>query len=161
VGATTLARALATAGFTDIHPVESQRDPDPDFPTVAFPNPEEAGALDEAIALADDVQADLILANDPDADRLSAAVPAADGTGWYQLSGDEVGLLLGAAVAARLRCHESGAESGGEGASPDDALTAAGVDSSDGASAAVSEPVFASSVVSSRALGALAARHGI
>ncbi|GAA4508586.1 phospho-sugar mutase [Brevibacterium yomogidense] len=157
VGATTLARALAAAGFADVRPVESQRDPDPDFPTVAFPNPEEAGALDEAVALADDVRADLILANDPDADRLSAAVPAPDGSGWYQLSGDEVGLLLGEAVATGIRGSEAGADE----ASPDDALTAAGVDSSDGSSTAVAEPVFASSVVSSRALGALAARHGI
>ncbi|HJA39037.1 MAG TPA: phospho-sugar mutase [Candidatus Brevibacterium intestinigallinarum] len=134
VGAATLARALEAAGFSDVRPVESQRDPDPDFPTVAFPNPEEAGALDEAIALADDVQADLIIANDPDADRMSAAVPAPDGSGWYQLSGDEVGLLLGEAVAQSV--------------TSDDAEAAEG-------------PVFASSIVSSRALGALAARHGI
>ena len=137
VGATTLARALDKSGFADVHPVESQRDPDPDFPTVAFPNPEEDGALDESTALADDVNADLILANDPDADRLSAAVPSPDGSGWYQLSGDEVGLLLGEAVALRLaEAEESVAES-------------------------AHEPVFASSVVSSRSLAALAARHGI
>lgn len=137
VGATTLARALDKSGFADVHPVESQRDPDPDFPTVAFPNPEEDGALDEATALADDVNADLILANDPDADRLSAAVPSPDGSGWYQLSGDEVGLLLGEAVALRLaEAEESVAECD-------------------------HEPVFASSVVSSRSLAALAARHGI
>ena len=141
VGETTLARALERSGFADVRPVESQRDPDPDFPTVAFPNPEEAGALDEATALADDVNADLILANDPDADRLSAAVPSPDGSGWYQLSGDEVGLLLGEAVALRLAEAEEPA------AEPDAEPTV--------------EPVFASSVVSSRALAALAARHGI
>ena len=141
VGATTLARALEKSGFADVRPVESQRDPDPDFPTVAFPNPEEDGALDEATALADHVDADLILANDPDADRLSAAVPSPDGSGWYQLSGDEVGLLLGEAIALRLA--EAAEPLEGPAAQP--AL----------------RPVFASSVVSSRALAALAARHGI
>lgn len=146
VGAATLARALEAAGFSDVRPVESQRDPDPDFPTVAFPNPEEAGALDEAIALADDVQADLILANDPDADRMSAAVPAPDGSGWYQLSGDEVGLLLGEAVAQHLASRTPEA---GETTHAGETAEAAG------------GPVFASSIVSSRALGALAARHGI
>ena len=105
-------RALEAAGFADVRPVESQRDPDPDFPTVAFPNPEEAGALDEAIALADDVQADLIIANDPDADRMSAAVPAPDGSGWYQLSGDEVGLLLGEAVAQSVTSDDAEAAEG-------------------------------------------------
>ncbi len=142
VGATTLARGLDKAGFADVRPVESQRDPDPDFPTVAFPNPEEDGALDEATALADDVDADLILANDPDADRLSAAVPSPDGSGWYQLSGDEVGLLLGEAVALRLAEASEPADEAAAEESP-------------------AEPVFASSVVSSRALAALAARHGI
>ncbi|SMY12224.1 phospho-sugar mutase [Brevibacterium jeotgali] len=141
VGATTLARALGKAGFADVRPVESQRDPDPDFPTVAFPNPEEDGALEEATALADHVDAHLILANDPDADRLSAAVPSPDGSGWYQLSGDEVGLLLGEAIALRLA----------EAAAPLE----------DPAAQPALHPVFASSVVSSRALAALAARHGI
>lgn len=162
VGATTLARALEAAGFTDVHPVASQQEPDPDFPTVTFPNPEEDGALDESVAVADDVRADLILANDPDADRMSAAVPSPDGSGWYQLSGDEVGLLLGEAVALRLAETGKLSNDASTGAEPTaDALTATGVDSSDGASATVSAPVFASSVVSSRALGALAARHGI
>ena len=170
VGAATLARALETAGFADVRPVESQRDPDPDFPTVAFPNPEEAGALDESIALADDVQADLILANDPDADRMSAAVPAPDGSGWYQLSGDEVGLLLGEAVAQALATGGTAAEAvAGDAAaagseagagSKADASSQVG-DSTAGPSAASAGPVFASSIVSSRALGALAARHGV
>ncbi|WP_019157920.1 phospho-sugar mutase [Brevibacterium senegalense] len=162
VGAATLARALEAAGFADVRPVESQRDPDPDFPTVAFPNPEEAGALDEAIALADDVQADLILANDPDADRMSAAVPAPDGSGWYQLSGDEVGLLLGEAVAQALSDGGTAAEAvAGDAAEAGTEVPSQGGDSTAGVSAASAGPVFASSIVSSRALGALAARHGI
>ncbi|SLM94231.1 phospho-sugar mutase [Brevibacterium yomogidense] len=151
VGATTLARGLEKAGFADVHPVESQRDPDPDFPTVAFPNPEEDGALDEATALADDVTADLILANDPDADRLSAAVPSPDGSGWYQLSGDEVGLLLGEAVALRLAEAEA----------PSDETAVDSAEESAVDSDQDQRPVFASSVVSSRALAALAERHGI
>ena len=162
VGAATLARALETAGFADVRPVESQRDPDPDFPTVAFPNPEEAGALDESIALADDVQADLILANDPDADRMSAAVPAPDGSGWYQLSGDEVGLLLGEAVAQALSDGGTAAEAvAGDAAEAGTEVPSQGGDSTAGVSAASAGPVFASSIVSSRALSALAARHGI
>ncbi len=59
--------------------VEEQFAPDPDFPTAAFPNPEEPGALDLAVALATEVSADLVIANDPDADRLALAVPARDG----------------------------------------------------------------------------------
>lgn len=162
VGAATLARALEAAGFADVRPVESQRDPDPDFPTVAFPNPEEAGALDEAIALADDVQADLILANDPDADRMSAAVPAPDGSGWYQLSGDEVGLLLGEAAAQALSDGGTAAEAvAGDAAEAGTEVPSQGGDSTAGVSAASAGPVFASSIVSSRALSALAARHGI
>lgn len=96
VGGETMLSALHRCGFTDIHVVTEQQDPDPDFPTVVFPNPEEPGALDLAIALAQKVNADLILANDPDADRCSAAIPsAASPTGWRQLTGNEVGALLG------------------------------------------------------------------
>src|SRR5699024_6887241 len=69
----------------------------PDFPTVPFPNPEEAGALDLAYATAERVGADLIIANDPDADRVSIAVPAGDG--WRQLTGDEAGALRGEQLA--------------------------------------------------------------
>ncbi len=93
VGGATAVQALARAGFTDVHVVRSQAAPDPDFPTVAFPNPEEPGATDELLALAADVGADLAVALDPDADRCALAVPH-DG-GWRMLSGDETGVLLG------------------------------------------------------------------
>lgn len=96
VGGQTMLRALEGAGFRDVHVVTQQQEPDPDFPTIRFPNPEEPGALDLAFALAREARADIILANDPDADRCSAAIPdaAAEG-GWRQLSGNEVGALLG------------------------------------------------------------------
>ena len=95
VGGVDLTRSLAKAGFSDVVPVPEQFDPDPDFPTVAFPNPEEKGALDLALALASSRSADLILANDPDADRMAAAIPDADAAGgWRTLRGDEIGWLL-------------------------------------------------------------------
>ena len=93
VGWAPLSRVLKAAGHTDIHAVPAQRDPDGDFPTVAFPNPEEAGALDLAIAHAQDIGADLIVANDPDADRLAVALQDKDGR-WTRLTGNEVGVLL-------------------------------------------------------------------
>ncbi|MFZ2172521.1 MAG: phospho-sugar mutase, partial [Rhodococcus sp. (in: high G+C Gram-positive bacteria)] len=92
VGGDTAVAALHAAGFTDIHTVASQFPPDPDFPTVAFPNPEEPGAADALLALAEDVEADLAVALDPDADRCAVGVrgPA----GWRMLRGDETGVLL-------------------------------------------------------------------
>jgi phosphomannomutase len=95
VGAETVRRAFAQAGFGALHEVVEQVEPDPDFPTVAFPNPEEPGALDLSLALARSTGADLVLANDPDADRLAAAVPdpTTDG-GWRALTGDELGAVL-------------------------------------------------------------------
>ncbi|SQG65215.1 phosphomannomutase [Corynebacterium renale] len=124
---------LKDAGFGDVTVVEKQFEPDPDFPTVAFPNPEEDGALDLAVATAVDVDADLIIALDPDADRCALAVPARDeasaGTpvaqGWLKLSGDETGALIGDYI-ARTR----------------------------------SEGVLATSIVSGRLLSEIARAHG-
>ncbi|HPH67966.1 MAG TPA: phospho-sugar mutase [Kofleriaceae bacterium] len=93
VGAISVEAGLATAGFTHVHSEPSQRDPDGEFPTVAFPNPEEKGAMDRVLDLARKVTADLVLANDPDADRLCVAVPTSPGQ-FQLLSGDQVGALL-------------------------------------------------------------------
>ncbi|MEV6864609.1 phospho-sugar mutase [Streptosporangium subroseum] len=94
VGGATLTGAFLSAGFKAPAIVEVQADPDPDFPTVAFPNPEEPGAMDFALELARRVGADLILANDPDADRCAVGVPLPGGD-YRMLTGDEVGALLG------------------------------------------------------------------
>lgn len=92
VGASVVDAVVKAAGFDDPHRVTEQIDPDPDFPTVAFPNPEEPGAIDLALALAARVDADIAIANDPDADRCALAAPFADG--WRMLTGDELGILL-------------------------------------------------------------------
>ncbi len=92
VGRDVVVTAMRDAGFAEPHVVVEQAEPDPDFPTVAFPNPEEPGAMDLALALAAEVDADVVVANDPDADRCAVAVPGAQG--WSMLSGDEVGALL-------------------------------------------------------------------
>ncbi|RYV52016.1 phospho-sugar mutase [Pengzhenrongella frigida] len=143
VGGVVADRVLRAAGFTDVYPVPEQADPDPDFPTVAFPNPEEPGAIDLALGLAQDTSADLVIANDPDADRCAIAVKdprarifrgpdTAGADGWRMLHGDEVGALLGAYVADRA--HRSGAQPTG---------------------------VLANSIVSSRLLARIAASHGL
>jgi phosphomannomutase len=93
VGDETAERALERAGFARPVAVPEQVAPDADFPTVAFPNPEEPGAIDLATALAASIDADIVVANDPDADRCAVAVPT--GRGWRMLRGDEVGALLG------------------------------------------------------------------
>ncbi|MFJ4168921.1 phospho-sugar mutase [Paenarthrobacter sp. NPDC089714] len=133
VGGETAVSVLNAAGFADVILVAEQAQPDPDFPTVAFPNPEEPGALDLALAKAAEVGADIVLANDPDADR--AAVAALDpATGeWRMLRGDEVGALLGAHVVARLAV------------TPSDEPR---------------EGVFANSIVSSRLLSRIASAAG-
>jgi phosphomannomutase len=96
VGGATALAALHRNGFTDVHPVPKQADPDPDFPTVAFPNPEEKGAIDLALELARTVEADVVIANDPDADRCAAAAFDPHRDQWRMLTGDELGVLLGA-----------------------------------------------------------------
>ncbi|MFD7021953.1 phospho-sugar mutase [Promicromonospora sukumoe] len=141
VGGTAIARVLAEAGFTDVVPVEEQVEPDADFPTVAFPNPEEPGAIDMALALAQDAHANLVIANDPDADRCAVAVfdpqygtyqgaETAGSQGWRMLHGDEVGMLLGWEAAQRAVQAATGG-------------------------------TLACSIVSSRALAAIAGAHGL
>jgi len=149
VGGVVAERVLRGAGFTDLDVVPEQAEPDPDFPTVAFPNPEEPGAMDLALALAHAVGADVVLANDPDADRCAVAVAdprartphgpdTAASQGWRALHGDEVGALLGEHLARR---H------GRAGASHAPATAGTGV--------------LASSIVSSRLLSRIAAAHGL
>jgi phosphomannomutase len=101
VGGQTAVEALQRAGFSDVQVVRAQAVPDPDFPTVAFPNPEEPGAADELLALAASMDADLAIALDPDADRCALGVRERDGT-WRMLRGDETGVLLGSLVLSTL-----------------------------------------------------------
>ncbi len=143
VGGAVVTEALRRCGVTDVTAVPEQAEPDPAFPTVAFPNPEEPGALDLALALARERGADLVIAVDPDADRCAVAVPAGGGgqdgdgagsdrvgAGWRVLTGDELGAVLGDVVArAVARTTRDG--------------------------------VLACSVVSSRVLLRIAAAHGL
>lgn len=99
VGGAMAVEALQRAGFERVHTVGAQFAPDPDFPTVAFPNPEEPGATDALLTLAADVTADVAIALDPDADRCAVAIPTA--SGWRMLSGDETGWLLGDYILSR------------------------------------------------------------
>ncbi len=134
VGGKTAQDVLAAAGFGTVHVVAEQAEPDPDFPTVDFPNPEEPGALDLALAAAEAQDADLVLANDPDADRVAVAAKDPATGEWRMLRGDETGALLGQHLATRLV-----------------------QDTAPGAPA----PVFANSIVSSRLLAGIAAAAGI
>ncbi|MCH8563846.1 phospho-sugar mutase [Nesterenkonia sp. YGD6] len=133
VGGEMVTSLLRAGGFT-VTPVAEQFEPDPDFPTADFPNPEEPGALDLALKAAEAEQADLVLANDPDADRLSAAVYDESAGAWRQLSGDEIGALLGRHLLERgpLRPQADG-----------------------------SAPVLANSIVSSRLLARLCEVRGV
>ena len=109
VGWETAQRVFEAAGFGKPIVVAEQIEPDAAFPTVAFPNPEEPGAMDLAFAKAEETSADFVIANDPDADRLAVAIPdpstglsAGNPGGWRRLSGNEVGYLLGWRIAVRL-----------------------------------------------------------
>ena len=133
VGTETVRRAFVAAGYPAPIPVTSQAEPDPMFPTVSFPNPEEPGAMDAALELAEQTSPDVVIANDPDADRCAVAVPGPGG--WRMLRGDEVGALLGSHVLSR------GAAGGVLPDSPD--------------------CVFASSIVSSRLLAAICRTAGV
>ena len=106
VGWKTLQTVLDTSGFIEPIAAMEQRDPDPAFPTVAFPNPEEKGALDIANALAKKNSVDVLLANDPDADRFAAAVPNSSGD-WITLRGDQIGSLLGWWMIERAKLTDS------------------------------------------------------
>ncbi|MCH1866360.1 phospho-sugar mutase [Nocardioides sp. CFH 31398] len=113
VGGTAVATVLEQAGFDAPHVVAPQEEPDPDFPTVEFPNPEEPGAMDLAMELAATVGADLVVANDPDADRCAAAVPApatdlSKQGAWRMLRGDEVGALLASHLLSRGAAEGTG-----------------------------------------------------
>ncbi len=98
VGTETVQRVFNHAGFATLILVDEQCTPDPDFPTVAFPNPEEPGAIDLALKKARDFGADLVIANDPDADRCAAAINDPQ-VGWRMLRGDELGIVFGEWIA--------------------------------------------------------------
>jgi phosphomannomutase len=100
VGASFIQEIFKLSGLAEPAQVLSQQQPDGKFPTVSFPNPEEPGAMDESLATAEDQQADLVVVNDPDADRLAVAFKKADG-GYQQLTGDQLGLILGEEMASR------------------------------------------------------------
>ena len=136
VGGGTAQEVLKAAGFTDVTVVAEQADPDPDFTTVSFHNPEEPGALDLALEAAERLDADLVIANDPDADRAAVAAKDPDTGAWRMLRGDEVGSLLGAHMVARLADGDTAVETDGRG-------------------------VFANSIVSSRLLARIAAAAGL
>lgn len=156
VGWQTFASVIKTAGYSDPIVVKQQRDPDAAFPTVAFPNPEEPGAMDLAFAAARAAGADFIVANDPDADRLAVAIPDPSAeAGYRRLTGNEVGLLLGWR-AARLVSGLAKQQWDDEGG----AATPADLDA-DEAAADRPRPSLACSLVSSPGLRAVAEHHGL
>ncbi|HZU49872.1 MAG TPA: phospho-sugar mutase [Mycobacterium sp.] len=105
VGGAAAVETLHRAGFGEVHTVGVQFAPDPDFPTVAFPNPEEPGATDALLRLAGDVDADIAVALDPDADRCAVGIPTPEG--WRLLSGDETGWLLGNYILSHTESPET------------------------------------------------------
>lgn len=132
VGWRTFSSVIETACYSGIASVPEQQEPDADFPTVSFPNPEEPGALDLSFALAREVGAELIIANDPDADRLSIAIPDVESAeGYRQLTGNEVGWLLGWDAARKA------------------------------AASNLDDAALACTIVSSPALGAVAKKYGL
>lgn len=131
VGTETLRSVFHAAGFAEPILVSEQAEPDPDFPTVAFPNPEEKGAIDLALAKGRDFDADIVIANDPDADRLAVAIKDHQIGDWRMLRGDEVGIILGEHIAQNLD------------------------------PARKKSAIFANSIVSSSALSKVAAMHEI
>ena len=139
VGSQTLGHAFAAAGLPPPIYVEHQQHPDGSFPGLPFPNPEEPGTLDDAIALADSASVGLVLANDPDADRLAVAVRDPDGR-WHRLSGDELGALL---CDWLIRVHTAPADAGSAQLGADVSL------------------ISASSVVSGRMVEALCTARGV
>ena len=146
-----MVRAMSRAGFAAPHVVPAQAEPDPDFPTVSFPNPEEPGALDLALADARRLGADLVIANDPDGDRLAVALPGPGG--WRALTGDQVGALLGDAQ-LRWTATEAGwadgtGRTGGTGGTGGTGDTAG------------ADRLAATTVVSSTLLSAIAAAAGV
>jgi len=102
VGTETVQRVFHSSGFASLILVDAQAKPDPDFPTVAFPNPEEPGAIDLALETARTFDADLVIANDPDADRCAAAIKDLRGQ-WRMLRGDELGVIFGEAIARTVK----------------------------------------------------------
>lgn len=101
VGAESVQAVFRAAGYPDPILVSAQTAPDPDFPTVAFPNPEEPGAIDLSLAQARESDADIVIANDPDADRCAAAIKDAKGN-WRMLHGDEIGAIFGQYLATTM-----------------------------------------------------------
>ncbi|MEJ4097685.1 phospho-sugar mutase [Corynebacterium bovis] len=152
VGGSTLEEVLRSSGFGSVTTVPSQRWPDPEFPTVEFPNPEEAGATDALVATAGEVGADLLIALDPDADRCMIGVPDPQAPGGYRmLRGDETGPLLARRVLSRYRPAAP---------APTPTDTADGPDAAGAGAGADAAPVVATTIVSSGLLAAMAEAEG-